>query len=278
MSFLTSSIFCLLVLTASLTADYTEKAPPQVPEPVTTISAESEPSSFVSNVNVIFGNLLLSTCDLVQHGPEPLHFNRYYNSERGSYLWLAKSMSCNYPLWLKGQYGHLLADEEASSIVRYAAKDHSHFCLDPSMIYGGLTNTGRGEIGGSTNGKNSFYTYKDDCWTAFLSDGTKREYSSSKAFTDFVHVKKETRPNGNILRFHYDKERLERIESQSHDGKRDFHSHLCLGCFRPKNDLHLYGHECYDHLGKVNRVHPKRLNGQELISSHYPPTAIELGL
>jgi hypothetical protein len=36
--------------------------------------------------------------------------------------------------------------------------------------------------------------------------------------------------------------------------------------------------ECYDQAGKVNRVHPKQINGQELISSHYPPTAKELGL
>ena len=36
--------------------------------------------------------------------------------------------------------------------------------------------------------------------------------------------------------------------------------------------------ECYDHLGNVNRVHPKNLNGQNLISPHYPPTGKDLGL
>jgi len=35
--------------------------------------------------------------------------------------------------------------------------------------------------------------------------------------------------------------------------------------------------ECYDHTGVVNRVHPKQINGQDLISPHYPPTARELG-
>lgn len=34
--------------------------------------------------------------------------------------------------------------------------------------------------------------------------------------------------------------------------------------------------ECYDHFGNINRVHPKNLNGQELISPHYPPTGKEL--
>jgi hypothetical protein len=34
--------------------------------------------------------------------------------------------------------------------------------------------------------------------------------------------------------------------------------------------------ECYDHFGKVNRVHPKQINGQELTSPHYPPLKNEL--
>jgi len=34
--------------------------------------------------------------------------------------------------------------------------------------------------------------------------------------------------------------------------------------------------ECYDQAGSVNRVHPKSLNGQDLIGQHYPPTKAEL--
>ena len=34
--------------------------------------------------------------------------------------------------------------------------------------------------------------------------------------------------------------------------------------------------ENYTHDGSVNRVHPKMLNGQDLIAQHYPPTKIEL--
>ncbi len=34
--------------------------------------------------------------------------------------------------------------------------------------------------------------------------------------------------------------------------------------------------ESYDRLGKVNRVHPKSINGQEVTSMHYPPTYMEL--
>jgi hypothetical protein len=35
--------------------------------------------------------------------------------------------------------------------------------------------------------------------------------------------------------------------------------------------------EAYDQAGKVNRVHPKMINGQTVKSQHYPPTAKELG-
>lgn len=35
--------------------------------------------------------------------------------------------------------------------------------------------------------------------------------------------------------------------------------------------------ESYDHAGNVVRVHPKMLNGQELIGPHFPPTGKDLG-
>ena len=34
--------------------------------------------------------------------------------------------------------------------------------------------------------------------------------------------------------------------------------------------------ECYNHSGLVNRVHPKQINGQEVLGPHYPPTAKDL--
>ena len=34
--------------------------------------------------------------------------------------------------------------------------------------------------------------------------------------------------------------------------------------------------ESYDHAGKVLRVHPKSVNGQQVIGPHYPPTGKEL--
>ena len=35
--------------------------------------------------------------------------------------------------------------------------------------------------------------------------------------------------------------------------------------------------ESYDHAGNVTHVHPKMINGQQIIGPHYPPTGSELG-
>ena len=34
--------------------------------------------------------------------------------------------------------------------------------------------------------------------------------------------------------------------------------------------------ECYDHIGNVNRVHPKMIDGKQVHAKHYPPTKNEL--
>jgi hypothetical protein len=35
-------------------------------------------------------------------------------------------------------------------------------------------------------------------------------------------------------------------------------------------------YECRNHLGIVNRVHPKTINGQDILGPHYPHTATEM--
>ena len=35
-------------------------------------------------------------------------------------------------------------------------------------------------------------------------------------------------------------------------------------------------YESYDHTGKVNRIHPKMIDGQDIIGQHYPPTELEV--
>jgi len=46
--------------------------------------------------------------------------------------------------------------------------------------------------------------------------------------------------------------------------------------YNPKNGQTRGWNECYDKSGKINRVHPKDINGQILTSPHFPPTLSEL--
>ncbi|RCK54288.1 hypothetical protein TH25_03030 [Thalassospira profundimaris] len=48
--------------------------------------------------------------------------------------------------------------------------------------------------------------------------------------------------------------------------------------YNPKNGNVRSWNEAYDQAGNVNRVRPKMINGQNVKSLHYPPTAKELGL
>ncbi len=48
--------------------------------------------------------------------------------------------------------------------------------------------------------------------------------------------------------------------------------------WNPKTSQVRRWYESCDHAGRTNRVHPKIINGQEVNSPHYPPTAKELGL
>jgi len=45
----------------------------------------------------------------------------------------------------------------------------------------------------------------------------------------------------------------------------------CVMEHNPKSGQTRGWQECYDHLGKVNRVHPEDINGQPIKSKHYPP-------
>ncbi len=46
--------------------------------------------------------------------------------------------------------------------------------------------------------------------------------------------------------------------------------------YNPKTGQIRLWRECYDHAGKVNRVHPKMIDGLKLKAQHYPPTKAEL--
>ena len=51
-----------------------------------------------------------------------------------------------------------------------------------------------------------------------------------------------------------------------------FRNVLFVSCF----SLVRGWNECYDQVGRINRVHPKDINGQSLVSPHYPLIAQEI--
>ncbi len=229
-------ILLLLCTFSVLHADHSSKA-----SSYQTLTAETAPNSFVNNVNTIFGTLLLSSVDIVQHGPHPLHLQRYYNSDRCLGLWLGKGMSINYPLWIQGLPGtnccYMIAEDEGGSVISYTSewngKDSNvKYYLDPGVIFGGLVNTARGEISGRTNVKNNLFVFKENSseefirgtWKATLSDGSEREYSSGD-FDSPMNLKREKKSSGNRLYYSYHRNGyLEEISTYSHDEKRKFGS------------------------------------------------------
>ncbi len=224
------------------------------------ISADSEPSSFVGNVHTVFGNYLHSSVDLVQPGPVPLHFIRYYDSKRHENTWFGAGTTINYPAWIYGvrsneHHSHVfaIAEESSGSVMSYVyptgnydRKVYTYYVSD-KVTHGGLTNTGREEISGRTNQKNCHYkaefiirdhgryTTTDTDWTAFLSDGTKREYYISEMYRSIRPIKREIRPDQNRLHFdtHYRGQfepenifcdLIRKIEARDSKGKKTFGS------------------------------------------------------
>ena len=82
-----------------------------------------------------------------------------------------------------------------------------------------------------------------------------------------IAVKIENLPDGRIR--YYSKEIPSKTPGQTRGA-----SHVTE--YTPSSGQVRSWHECYDHAGNVNRVHPKNLDGQNLIAQHYPPTKSEL--
>jgi RHS repeat-associated protein len=200
------------------------------------VPSHMAPSSFVNNVNTIFGSFHDAETDLIVPGPTPLHFTRYYNSEsffHGPLGYMA--MGVNYPGSIKGllrnevSYDEVTILEDGGSILHYATNDPADakkckYYLHREVIHEGFTNTGSGEISGRTNLKNSYYTFEaknpDDqeedsrgIWKGFLADGSMRKYFKTYDYEDAMNLKYEQKPNGNILLFDYHKTgRVKNIE------------------------------------------------------------------
>jgi len=166
---------------------------------------EAAPSSFVNNVNVIFGTFHHNGTDLIVPGPTPLHLTHSYSSDSFFENWMGKAaMSTNYPTRIissplsEDNYQDLSVEESSGSFLKYVTKRESFdkkkriYYLDPKVIQKGLTNCGGGAISARNNLKNSRFIMEASekahenkvKWIAEFGDGSYRKYHS-------IHVKKE---------------------------------------------------------------------------------------
>ena len=81
-------------------------------------------------------------------------------------------------------------------------------------------------------------------------------------------VRTKTLPDGRVR--YYDKERPANTPGPTRGSS-------FVTEYNPKTGSVRQWNESYDQAGNVNRVHPKSINGQSVISQHYPPTKSELG-
>jgi hypothetical protein len=211
---------------------------------VRSLSLESDPESFVKNVNVVQGNYVDIETDAVIQGPDALVINRFYNSEDKipetnlggwrlfpqCYLFIQKEP-------LKGQYTtsegkheyySLYVGTDKGDTLCYAAwhnitnpKARTLFELDLEQCPG-LANTARGEINAWTNQKNNkvYYHSESQIIEFFTGCGGKRTYVRT-GLEGCLRLQQEMLPGGNKIFYEYDDQnRLMSIEMKNHAEKK----------------------------------------------------------
>jgi hypothetical protein len=120
--------FLFFFLFLSQLAFGNDKADPLAKEDVS-VAAHLAPSSFVNNVNTIFGTYHEANCDLVVPGPVALPLHRYYNS---SSLYMSSidymNIAINYPGYITGiefprsEKDQVAVIEDGGSILRFITR------------------------------------------------------------------------------------------------------------------------------------------------------------
>jgi RHS repeat-associated protein len=178
-------------------------------------------------VNVISGDYIESSNDLVLLGPELLIFERFYQSSFCGTTLLGGGWKHNHFASVKTQLikdqskfkyvGELttLYKDTAGRSLLYKGKDISghepdlSLAYDPSHHQKGWTNTGLGVVSARTNSKNSSIQFikRTDYYDAFVTEpnGTKFHFTGkdlSLEEEDF-HLRNEIKPSGHIINYGY---------------------------------------------------------------------------
>ncbi len=213
---------------------------------VTINSIDQEPSSTIAGcINAISGAYLESSTDLVVPGAEPILLQRSHSSSHDTienfdremlpYGWYTNHMG---RLWFS-EYWDVIAGTKkvplgtCKSRLDYGAvheanfkKEKGLFCFKPTGNYyiRGLTNTGSGYIGASTNPNNLaiYFNPKSGACHSIDGSGTQRHYyRAKKSKTEPLYLLQyEKRPSGNTLHYSYDDhKRLSKIQAKNVEGK-----------------------------------------------------------
>lgn len=211
---------------------YSNPVQPSSEDPSPIINFESEPSSFVGNVNVITGAYQEFSQDLIIPGAEPLILQRSYCS--------MQSKGGSLPgYWYFNHEGTFTLDRHKHSKSRllgpfgccliFTSKvspedKQSVLTLDWDMMSDGFTNCAEGRLSGRTNRKNFLIKCDDhqkDCWLQ-MGSGSRRHYrpNEDNLKKGMFLLRTEYKPNGNRICYEYDDHYwLKKIETKNANGK-----------------------------------------------------------
>ena len=194
-------------------------------DPYVLAVTEGEPSwNLCRSVNALTGDLFIGRDDIVVNGYEPIHLSRMYISgdgrgKNGGWIFLPHLELYYEQPWEELPY--IVVAEPAGSPLFYRSskKDKTVFSLDVEEDGDGITNTSQGVISAKTNLRNqSVQRVGKHSMILTCANGGQRCYrmheddhardQKHKRAKQFVfYLEWERLPNGNFLKFKYDKER-----------------------------------------------------------------------
>jgi RHS repeat-associated protein len=206
---------------------------------------EGEPSANICDaVNVITGDFFISEQDIVVPGLEPIQLPRIYlsshsESERSGwqYPWLsyleyygipdAKFKRCGLAVLTDHNGATLYYSTKTKKGKSYRNHKPGHFHISTRTSQTALTNSGKGDLSGRSNWRNTEITLPKDSDIMYLhfGDGSVRSYSHFKKLDfktiAFCGLTSITLASGNKIQYIYDKKHnLKEIKTTNPSGKK----------------------------------------------------------
>jgi YD repeat-containing protein len=179
------------------------------------------PTIIDNHVSVITGDFMLSACDFLLNGPEPLVFERFYSSSLTSsenlYGWRHNHESTlSYTVPHDTNLVDAVYTNRDGRSVSYhglGILGKRSTSLKPRLdLKKGYTNIGSGVISGRNHIKNSVIEDNLGAFIARNEDGSKSYFGKNSE--DPNKIQKEQQPNGNIITYGYKNDTLRDIRAK----------------------------------------------------------------